>query len=363
MRRMAYILAGLALLLGTRMASAQGSFYQGMALSVTSMPGMPQGLTNVVVPIPNAAVYVCAGTYNGTACSATTGTLASLWSCQGLSGCPLTQPLAADLYGNFGFWAAAGSFYYTQTGQVNGALTSASYQITLPLACTATCQAQVFNATAGYEFNGAAPVNHVLLGNGTNYVDSPSIPASIITGLPGAFYQTMQSQGTAMPQENALNFGPLFALADSSTNRQTNVALNQTGNGTYVPSVLASALPGTSKALAQWDGNGNLGVSTSTVVDEYWTFTGCAVLNVYNSAAGCQATANLPSAMADTNYRVNCSASGDYSGSGGATWTAGTSISPTPLTTTTISYVEMQVYSGGNPPTYVPTVSCHAHHN
>jgi hypothetical protein len=109
-------------------------------------------------------------------------------------------------------------------------------------------------------------------------------------------------------------------------------------------------------------GNGTYYVDSgpSTQLDEYWSFSGCSIINVYNSAGGCTATENLPIAMADSNYFVICSANGISSGT---TYTAGTSISPSPYSSSQISYVAMQIYSGGSPPVYSFTVACHAHHS
>jgi hypothetical protein len=64
------------------------------------------------------------------------------------------------------------------------------------------------NATAGFQFNGAAPSGHVLCGNGTAYVDSTTCGAS-------ANYQTMQSNGTSVTQRAALNFDSDFVLSDT----------------------------------------------------------------------------------------------------------------------------------------------------
>lgn len=252
---------------------AQGAYFAGLAQSVAALPGQPQGLSNVVVPIPSAAVYVCTGTYASTPCSASQGSQASLYSCQALSGCALTQPLTADLYGNFGFWAAAGVYYYTLTGQVNGQTVAGSYQISLPLACGASCAAGVFNATTGFEIGGAAASNHVLLGNGTNYVDSATIPASIVTGLPGTFYQTVEAQDSAVTQRANLDFAdPAFVLTDSSPNQRTVVNLSKTGTDT----VLASAAGGgTSGYPAKWLASGDLGTgpafpTSGSNANGYW---------------------------------------------------------------------------------------------
>jgi hypothetical protein len=114
-------------------ARAQGMFFSGLAQSVSTIPGSAQGVSNVFVPIPNATIYVCTGTYGSTACTSSSGNLASVYSCQSLSGCSITQPVLGDQYGNFDFWAKPGTYYYTVTGQVSGSSVTGSYQIVLPV--------------------------------------------------------------------------------------------------------------------------------------------------------------------------------------------------------------------------------------
>ncbi len=380
MRKLAKIivltaLAAVALFVESVESRAQGMYFSSIALSVTSLPGTPQGLSNVVVPIPNASVYVCTGTYLGTACSASVGTKATLWSCAALSGCAVTQPVVGDFYGNFGFWAAPGSYYYTQTGQVNGLVTSASYQITLPLACGTSCAAAIFNATTGFQVGGAAPLNYLLLGNGTVFVPVASIPASLITGLPGSNYQTVQSQSTALPQEANLNFGYGFVLADVAGNHQTTVNFNFTGSGTYVPSVLTA--PGSSVAPAVWDGSGNLepepGWSTTTV-DDYFKTTGCAINNSGNLNS-CLGTVTFTSggnttpsfaAMPDTNYEIFCTVDTGTQSSASFSVTGSTNSGNTPAftrTTTGFNYVWTEIMSNSAAGSAAPVFDCHLHHN
>ena len=114
-------------------ALAQGAQYTGIAQTVRNMIGMG----NVYVPIPGASVNVCTGVYTGTACPS--GGNVTVYSNQALT-TALTQPLTADNYGNFTFWAAPGAYYFTVTGQ--GAASS-SYQLTLPFGISGT-----YNATA-----------------------------------------------------------------------------------------------------------------------------------------------------------------------------------------------------------------------
>lgn len=75
------------------------------------------------------------------------------------------------------------------------------------------------NATTGYRLAGAAPLNHVLLGNNTNYVDSATIPYSVIApggstgpfaapGVPCATSTTASTVCTSAQIVTALNASP-----------------------------------------------------------------------------------------------------------------------------------------------------------
>ncbi len=109
------------------------------------------------------------------------------------------------------------------------------------------------NANTGYLFNGFAPLNHVLLGNGSYYVDSSFIPASIISGL---FYQTLELNGVAETQRPAFNFSQRFLATDSASPARTNVDLNAPGSANLVATY--GSTPGASTALAAFDGSGNI---------------------------------------------------------------------------------------------------------
>ena len=54
--------------------------------------------------------------------------------------------------------------------------------LTVGLASSVNIHGNNINADSGYQQGAAAPLNHVLLGNGTQYVDSATIPYSILTG-------------------------------------------------------------------------------------------------------------------------------------------------------------------------------------
>ena len=70
------------------------------------------------------------------------------------------------------------------------------------LGITGTATAPIFNATTGYQVAGAAVLNHFLLGNGAEYVDASTLPASAVSGL---FYQTIAANGIDETQQPKLN--------------------------------------------------------------------------------------------------------------------------------------------------------------
>jgi hypothetical protein len=73
------------------------------------------------------------------------------------------------------------------------------------------------NAKSGYLVNGrGGTAGYCLSSDGTAYD----------TGVPcGAFYQTVQSAGTAQPQELILNLASGFTVADDPSNHRTNVSV------------------------------------------------------------------------------------------------------------------------------------------
>ena len=153
-------------------ALAQGAQYTGIAQTARNMIGMG----NVYVPIPGASVNVCTGVYTGTACPS--GGNVTVYSNQALT-TSLTQPITADSYGNFTFWAAPGVYYFTVTGQ--GAASS-SYQITLPFGISGT-----YNATAKSIEN-------------TRYSDQYTYPsASASNALIGSSFSTISPGWQTLP--------------------------------------------------------------------------------------------------------------------------------------------------------------------
>ena len=86
----------------------------------------------------------------------------------------------------------------------------------------ATVAAGVVNATTGFKFNGAAPNGHFLIGNGTEYVDSATIPTA------SANYQVVESVTTPLPARNILSFRAPLTAVDDSGNGSTDVSLATT---------------------------------------------------------------------------------------------------------------------------------------
>ena len=161
------------------------------------------------------------------------------------------------------------------------------------------------NAANGYLFNGAAALNHVLLGNGSYYVDSATIPASIITGL-NPFYQTVAANGTASTQRLVLNFSPYFTVTDSSSPAQSTVAPVTTGTEAKLVSAAAA---GTSGNCTQWDANGGVadaGGPCSTVAALHMlarvTFTSCTLVDDAGGGSGCFGTESWGVTLPATYY-------------------------------------------------------------
>jgi hypothetical protein len=78
----------------------------------------------------------------------------------------------------------------------------------------------------GFQINGTAPLNHIMLGNGVRYVDSATIPSS---ALPALYYQTVAGQ----PQQPQLQFSSRFALSNTPPSTTIDLAATGVTAGTY----------------------------------------------------------------------------------------------------------------------------------
>ena len=217
--------------------------------------------------------------------------------------------------------------------------------------------AGAINSQAGYLFNGAGALNHVLLGNGSYYVDSATIPFSIISGLT-LYYQTVAINGITSTQRPTLNFSSSFIEDDSIGPTLTTIELANSGvtAGTYTNPTSVSV--STTGQVTNITGGSNTGV------DYYFTLTSCTV----SAGAGgqCQGTATFTSggntspsfpAMIDATYITNCDA--DF---GTATSDTAIAFNVSGRTTSSFGYslgnATNALGSGAN-----STLMCHLHHN
>ncbi len=86
-----------------------------------------------------------------------------------------------------------------------------------------TAIGSVFNAKTGFQVNGAAPNNYILLGNGTEFIPSATLPAGI------AFYQTVQQAAASLAQRGKINFLAPLTAVDDAGNGSSDVGLAASG--------------------------------------------------------------------------------------------------------------------------------------
>lgn len=151
------------------------------------------------------------------------------------------------------------------------------------------------NAATGYLYAGQAPNNHVLLGNGTAYVDSATIPYSILSDAPILRYQTVinGSHATdAVTQRQYLAVGPGTGLvASDAVGVGTQVfrtvlnvnAIGGSASTSNDPYVVVTAGGGTAGNCMQWDSTIGGAADAGHPCAVYYPFTGTSGYQIFPS--------------------------------------------------------------------------------
>jgi len=126
----------------------------------------------------------------------------------------------------------------------------------------------VLNANTGYTIGGLAPLNHLLVGNGTTYADSATLPSG---SLPPIYFQTVinGSHSTDSPsQDSYLAVGTgtgmvgTHVIGVGGTVARTVLSVNATNGSSglnFDPFVVITSAAGTSGNCMQWDSVGGAG--------------------------------------------------------------------------------------------------------
>lgn len=167
-------------------------------------------------------------------------------------------------------------------------------------------------ASVGYEIAGAASTNHLLVGNGSQYVDAATLPSASLPniGTPGTY---------ATP----------FSMTIDAEGRITNV--------------------------------------TTVVQDQFQTLNGCSFANDGGGLTCNAGSITWPAAFADTSYIVGCWTMFSSAIAGGSSTQPAIILNVTISSTTQATITEgvAQGSSGGFgvSSNYGVTIVCHAHHN
>ena len=237
--------------------------------------------------------------------------------------------------------------------------TSGNVNVGGTLGVTGGASALFFNATGGFQIGALAPLNHVLVGNGTYYVDSTTIPSA---AFPALFYQTALSgttSSTALIQRPYFAPGTGIVIADVSTGtaRTTIAANTTTSNPILDPFLVGAAGAGTSGNCMQWDSVGGAGdsgsgcgtVGTGTLASTGYWITPFGLIFEWGTtgtlAANTPVVVTLPFTFPHSCY-------GAWVGDSGPRVTAG-NVSPTGASCTSTSTITVNIQSSGETGTWL----------
>lgn len=139
-----------------------------------------------------------------------------------------------------------------------------------------TVKVAVANLLTGLQVNGAAPSGYLLVGDGSHFVPSATLPASALS------YQTVQTSGATVTQRPKLNFLAPFVVNDDASNTSSDVVLPNSG---VTPGAYTSANI-TVDALGRVTAAANGSAAPSLTVTQTEVHSARAWTTVYHNTSG-----------------------------------------------------------------------------
>ncbi len=310
--------------LASKLAAALAVFFCCLSGFGQAAPISGQAIDQTGAPLPFAQVRVCSVTSSGTPCNPTT-LIYYDYNLQNVA----PNPYTTDQYGNYTVYApalAAPNLYVVQLSPASGvtwtyvqngpycslsgctftgpvtapyfnATQSPYYEVNgVQLASTnlldttniayinksntftgTTQMAPIFSASTGFQNGSPAALNHVLLGNGTVYADSATIPWSVISGGSGA--GPFSATGVPCPTSNFTSINCTSAQMVTALNNSPTTQLA----GALLPAVL-TAPTGSGIQSVVWNANSENAISLSNNNSGGSALTGILMTNDVGTA-------------------------------------------------------------------------------